>query len=70
MYILYTSVPGLQFVRTQGGNDFVKAVSHHHLEVDTDSDNTIVSDESWKTLGSHNEDTVPFKVSRASGDAA
>ncbi|VUZ40619.1 unnamed protein product [Hymenolepis diminuta] len=43
---------------------------HVDLEVDTDSDNTIVSDESWKTLGSHNEDTVPFKVSRASGDAA
>ncbi|VDL64136.1 unnamed protein product [Hymenolepis diminuta] len=39
------------------------------LQVETGSDITIVSNEVWKTLGSSKLDTVPFKVSSASGDA-
>ncbi|VUZ40638.1 unnamed protein product [Hymenolepis diminuta] len=31
---------------------------HVDLEIDTDSDSTIVSDEAWKTLGSLKLDTV------------
>ncbi|VUZ42170.1 unnamed protein product [Hymenolepis diminuta] len=42
---------------------------HVDLEVCTGSDSTVVSDETWKTLGSHKLDTVPFKVSIAPGDA-
>ncbi|VUZ38755.1 unnamed protein product, partial [Hymenolepis diminuta] len=41
---------------------------HVDLEVDTGSHSAIVSDETWKTLGSHKLDTVPYKVSRAPGD--
>ncbi|VUZ43742.1 unnamed protein product, partial [Hymenolepis diminuta] len=67
--ILYTSMPGLQFARTQGGKDSVRTSNHEHLEVDTGSDGTIVSDEAWKALGGHKLNTFTFKVSRAAGDA-
>ncbi|VDL63935.1 unnamed protein product [Hymenolepis diminuta] len=43
---------------------------HVDLEVETGSDSNIVSDEAWKTLSIRKLDTVPFKVSRALGDAA
>ncbi|KAM3180538.1 hypothetical protein ACTXT7_016083 [Hymenolepis weldensis] len=60
--------------------DYIKNIGESHYEPSVDEIFTtryarnrdtsqIVSDETWKTLGSSKLDTVPFKVSSASGDA-
>ncbi|VUZ41111.1 unnamed protein product [Hymenolepis diminuta] len=50
-------------------NKFRSLIAHVDLDFDTGPHSTIVSDEAWRTLGSHKLDTVPSKVFGAPGDA-